>query len=418
MKISALSREEIPLPGMTNAAGFGALVPPPALARNVVICFDGTNFQYRASGNTNVARLREVLAGDAAAQLVYYDPGVGTLPEPGWLTSIGQTLSRWWSLAFGTGLIRNVEEAYCYLMNYWEPGDRVFLFGFSRGAYSARVLVGLLHSLGLLPQGSENLVPYLTRLYGGTRSSGSYWRLCNKFRRTFARPIGGTQTRRFPIHFLGVWDTVSSVGWVWDPKTYPYTAGNPSVATVRHAVSIGERRAFFRQNLFKPVIRGQNLKEHWFPGAHTDVGGGDLEAHGGIWQSALDWMITEARQAGLHIDEARLRELRTKAAAGGPAWAEPQHESLRGAWWLAELVPKFRRSEGRVSRCPRSNFGRHREIHDGALIDRSALLRIRDHGQNYCPPNLSQTFLDQVRSLAQVPDDMSALPYRRQKTTA
>ncbi len=385
-----------------------AVSQPPLGQRNLVICLDGTSKQFRVDGNSNVVRLRQVLACDPSRQLVYYDPGVGTLPEPGLFTRIGQTLNQWWSLAFGTGLMRNVEEAYTYLMNYWEPGDRVLLFGFSRGAYSARVLAGLLHALGLLPRGSENLVPYLTRLYGGTRTSRTYWRLCNKFRRTFARPIDGVVTRRFPVHFVGVWETVSSVGWIWDPKTYPYTAGNPSVGTVRHAVSIDERRTFFRQNLFKPGTGSQDLVEHWFAGDHTDVGGGYSASDGNLWQVTFDWMLAEARKAGLIIDDERLAELRAKLPPGGPPWAEPKHESLTWKWWLAEILPKFRRSEGKVSRWPNWSFGSRREVPEGALIERSAMLRIRDPAARYRPANLRPAFLDQVLGLAEVPE---WLPY-------
>jgi uncharacterized protein (DUF2235 family) len=132
-------------------------------------------------------------------------------------------------------------------MDTWEPGDRVFLFGFSRGAYAARVLAGLLHALGLLPRGCDNLVPYALRLFGSLRGTApgggeSYWEVGAGFRRTFARPVAaGDDERTFPVHFLGVWDTVSTVGWVWNPQSYPYTACNPGVAVVRHARSSATR---------------------------------------------------------------------------------------------------------------------------------------------------------------------------------
>jgi uncharacterized protein (DUF2235 family) len=183
--------------------------------------------------------------------------------------------SEWFGLAFGTGLTWKVQEAYIYLMDFWEPGDQVFLFGFSRGAYTVRVLAGLLHTLGLLPRGNQNLVPYVVRLFNAIRKAGTheesdraraYWELCNAFRWTFVRPVpGSSDDRRFHVHFLGVWDTVSSVGWVWDPLKFPYTAHNPSIAIIRHAVSVDERRWFFRQNLMEQ--RGkQDFKELWFPG--------------------------------------------------------------------------------------------------------------------------------------------------------
>src|SRR5215475_1093782 len=120
------------------------------MLRNFVICCDGTNNQFGPE-NTNIVRLIQVLEREPAQQRLYYDPGVGTLPEPGVTTRLGKRLSAWFGLAFGTGLTWKVQEAYTYLMDFWEPGDHVFLFGFSRGAYTVSVLAGLLHALGLMP---------------------------------------------------------------------------------------------------------------------------------------------------------------------------------------------------------------------------------------------------------------------------
>jgi len=107
------------------------------MPKNLVICCDGTNNQF-GSNNTNVVRLVQAVERDAVSQHVYYDPGVGTLPEPGWITWVGKAISDIGGLAFGMGLTWKVQEAYCYLMDNWEPGDAVYLFGFSRGAYTAR----------------------------------------------------------------------------------------------------------------------------------------------------------------------------------------------------------------------------------------------------------------------------------------
>src|SRR5690349_686823 len=113
------------------------------MPRNLIICFDGTNNQFGAN-NTNVVRLVQVLDRDPSRQRLYYDPGVGTLAEPGWITWLGETVSKIRGLAFGAGLSWKVQEAYSFLMDIWQPEDRVFIFGFSRGAYTARVLAGLL----------------------------------------------------------------------------------------------------------------------------------------------------------------------------------------------------------------------------------------------------------------------------------
>jgi len=378
------------------------------MARNLVICCDGTDNEFRLD-KTNVARLAMALESDSS-QLVYYDPGIGTLPEPTVWSKAKQTFRRLASLAFGYGLDRNIEEAYSFLMNYWETGDQVFLFGFSRGAYTVRVLAGLLHALGLLPRGNDNLVPYLMRLYGGIRDAkfggdaegnNKYWRLCNEFRGTFARPFEDQNSRRFPVHFVGVWDTVSSVGWAWEPRIYPFTFANPSIRAIRHAVSLDERRWFFRQNLFKPDVPQQELQELWFPGVHADVGGGYPEGEGGLWRVAFEWMVNEARKVGLRINEPRLQAVLNKAPAYEP-WAERKHESLTGLWWAAEFFPKLSARSG--WRLPRFGFGRHRFVKSKAVLHQSVLLRIRDTRVDYSPPNLSGSFIDRVRDLTDVPE--------------
>src|SRR4051794_41168991 len=111
------------------------------MPRNLVICCDGTNNQFGPE-NSNVVRLIQVLDRAPAAQRLYYDPGVGTLPEPGALSWLRKKLSAWYGLAFGAGLAWKVEQSYSFLMDVWEPDDRVFLLGFSRGAYTVRVLAG------------------------------------------------------------------------------------------------------------------------------------------------------------------------------------------------------------------------------------------------------------------------------------
>lgn len=371
------------------------------MARNLVICCDGTNNEF-GNENTNVVRIAQAIRIDPASQCLFYDPGVGTLSEPGYVTAFGKWLSKVRGLGFGAGLTRNIEEAYAFLMDNWEPGDRVYLFGFSRGAYTVRVLAGLLHQLGLLSKGQMGLLPYIMRLFKGIRSEKSrYWKVCDEFRLTFAQPVPNNSDRRFHIHFLGVWDTVSSVGWIWNPQSFPYTAKNPSISIVRHAVSIDERRAFFRQNLAHSAD-GQDFQELWFPGVHSDVGGGYPEADGGLWRAPFEWLLGEAQTAQLHVDQQRLQAVLNKTKASAKPWTDEQHESLTWKWWPAETFPKLRYSPKLGFQVPMLNLFRNRSIHDGALLHKSALLRIRD--AKYAPSNLSQSFIDTVKALPNVPD--------------
>ncbi len=368
------------------------------MAKNIVIACDGTNNEF-GKQTTNVVRLIESLDRDPSAQLLYYDPGVGTLPEPDWQSKAGQTLSLLAGLAFGTGLDWKMTEAYRFLMERWRPGDRVYLFGFSRGAYTVRVLAAFLHLFGLLPTGNDNLLPYTMRLFRAARKalkdpakSKSFWGLCDGYRETFAREIPGQTGNRFPIHFVGVWDTVSSVGWVWDPETFPFTARNPGILKIRHAVSIDERRCFFRQNCIGHV-EGQDSTELWFPGVHCDVGGGYPDAEGGLWQEPFRWMLEEASAAGLRLDSRRAECVWANAPPTRTAWAEPQHESLKGAWWLAEYFPKLSYRPSCNCRLPDLGRGRRRKIPDTAVPHASTLRRLRSPAVAYHPPNIPAAWL-------------------------
>ena len=140
------------------------------MAKNVVVCLDGTGNQVKARGSTNVVRLYELLdLRDPGRQVAYYDPGVGTFSAAGAWTPAARTLSRGLGLALGTGMRQNLAEAYRYLMETWEPGDPLYVFGFSRGAYTARALAGMLYRVGLLRPGAENLVPYAVGVYARNR---------------------------------------------------------------------------------------------------------------------------------------------------------------------------------------------------------------------------------------------------------
>ena len=150
--------------------------------------------------------------------------------------------------------------------------------------------------------------------------------------------------RKVDVAFLGVWDTVSSVGWLWDPKQFQFTRNNPIVKIFRHAVSLDERRAKFRQNLWtaEPPV-GQDVLEVWFPGVHCDVGGGYKEAEAGLSKIALQWMVGEVQKAGLRLQPKAVEawlptQTRPQSAAADPL--APIHESLSGWWWIVEIIPK------------------------------------------------------------------------------
>jgi uncharacterized protein (DUF2235 family) len=160
---------------------------------------------------------------------------------------------------------------------------------------------------------------------------------------------------------------------------------------VRHAVAIDERRAYFRQNLWKDgSTPGQDVQQLWFAGSHCDVGGGYSEPDAGLSKVALAWMIDEARQAGLTFNPAALEyELPTKIwpDSAPPDPLAKQHESLKGWWWIAEIIPKrYKDPANNWKPTWKIPLGERRFIRTDATIHRSVALR--QQACSYDPPNL------------------------------
>lgn len=271
------------------------------MAKRLVVCCDGTwNFADQPS-KTNVAKVAlSVLPGSAAGkeQRVYYHSGVGTLRR-----------ERLRGGAFGAGLSRNVVDAYRFLVDTYEAGDELFLFGFSRGAFTARSLVGLVRNSGILRRDHTDRIPEAWALYRD-RMEQPNGAAATLFRRSYARET--------EIRFVGVWDTVGALGIpVPDAKwlrpaanrfnrrwAFHDTELSDWVGAAFHALAVDEQRSAFRPALWhrRPgsAARGQELKQVWFAGAHSDVGGGYEET--GLSDIALLWMVDQARRHGLEFD--------------------------------------------------------------------------------------------------------------------
>ena len=339
------------------------------MSKKIVVCCDGTNNKFGVT-NTNAVKLYSTLIYKPGEQVVYYHPGVGTLGAPNALTKF----SKWWTqlfgLAFGYGLTDAISDAYRYVMDQFEDGDQVFIFGFSRGAYTARALAGMLHMFGLIRKGNESLVPYATQMIKHLNQES--FQVAPQFKATFSREC--------KPHFVGVWDTVSSVGWLYDPVKLPYSANNPDIAIGRHAISVDERRCMFRQNLWGEPKPEQNYKQVWFPGVHCDVGGGYGENESGLSKIALEWMLNEAENAGLIVDSQKASRV---LGFTDPAFARPDpggelHRSLKGFWRILEFWPKPH-MDMRVSppkKKWRLGLGRCRTIPLGSTIHQTLLLRM------------------------------------------
>jgi uncharacterized protein (DUF2235 family) len=308
------------------------------MPRNLVIFCDGTGNQF-GNRNSNVLKLFTATVRDPREQLCYYDPGVGTFGLQEALFEWEKVPAKILGLAFGWGITRNIEEAYAFLMKNYQPNDRIFIFGFSRGAFTARAIAGMVHALGIMYPQHDNLIKYATRLYQkvpeNAENRHEFFVIQQQFRDQFSRDC--------KIHFLGLWDTVKSVGWFGSPVSFPYTYNNPSVINVRHALSIDECRCFFRQNLWSP-IKDQDVRQVWFAGVHSDVGGGYPESQSDLAKISLEWIACEAEKAGLALVESELLRVLGRDTSKGEfalrVIKANAHKSLRKLWWLAELLPR------------------------------------------------------------------------------
>ncbi len=315
---------------------------------NIVICCDGTGNEY-GKNNTNVVNMFS-LAKRTDSQTTFYDPGVGTggweyEEESGFLKAKAD-------LATGHGLQKNVLDAYRYLMSHYKEGDKLFLFGFSRGAFTARSLGGMLHKCGLLEPGSDNLVEYASKIYN-TKGNQS---IASGFRDTFSRSC--------PVHFIGVWDTVESL-IMNAGKKFHDTCLNSEVSFGCQAISIDERRKDFPICMWdESESIGPFIEQVWFAGVHSDVGGWYDEC--GLSNITMQWMLKKAKSAGLDVDDALV------ATMPGDH-NDKIHESYSGFW-------KFRGS-------------RRRNIPEGALIHKSVFDRMGNAANKYKPKNLPEDYV-------------------------
>ena len=327
------------------------------MSKNIVVCCDGTGNQVDEGNLSNVLKLFQIMR-KSADQRVYYNPGIGTIGTDDRWTKFKQDVKGVFGLATGYGLDDDIIAAYSYIAEHYQDGDAIFLFGFSRGAYTIRALAGFMHMVGLLPPDQANIVDYALTAYKRSSEQNNLHIAWDFGRITGARPV--------TIKFVGVWDTVASIIVPrWDRlipslQTLPYTFRNPSVQIFRHAMAIDERRRMFRLNRWKqpqdyvadpfdsqaPEVQ-QDIKQVWFAGVHADVGGGYPETESGLSKFPLAWMIEEAAQHGLQINPG-LRDylvfgkpyFKSKHQYVAPNAEAELHRSLTRAWQLIEWIPK------------------------------------------------------------------------------
>ncbi|KAJ3812985.1 hypothetical protein F5876DRAFT_63523 [Lentinula aff. lateritia] len=319
------------------------IVPPSHPFRTLVLCFDGTGDQFDADNSNIIQFFTALKKDDRSKQMVYYQAGIGTYTTPEVATPLMAKFSKAMDEAIAWNLHAHVMGGYEFLMQNYTAGDRICIFGFSRGAYTARSLAGMIHKVGILPAYNTQQVPFAYKMY--TREDELGWKQSNAFKQAFSINAD--------IEFVGVWDTVNSVGII--PKRLPFTSSNTIVRTFRHAVSLDERRAKFKANLWnrpnaheetlgiasakvhhpkkkvshkvshkhslremeveydKDHSKATDVDEVWFAGCHCDIGGGSVsnDTTINLARIPLRWMIRECfkTKTGIMFDRDGLRGL-------------------------------------------------------------------------------------------------------------
>ena len=357
--------------------------------RRLVVCADGTwKSRDDETDATNVQKICDLVlpvAGDGTTQLSEYFPGVGT-------TQAERLLGG----AVGFGLSRNVKIAYRWLAeNYGnstdpDPGDELYLFGFSRGAYTVRSLAGMIRNVGLLR--AEHL-HRLDDAYSHYRNRDRAWAVdgaCSvSFRERWSHDVP-------EIRCIGVWDTVGAlglptrgpVGWFTRRRWgFHDVELSGRVRSAFHALAVDECRRAFAPTIWQADdahAAQQHVEQVWFAGSHSDVGGGAADSR--LSDATLLWMAGKARDCGLDLDEGRLKALAPDTAHG------PLHESFTWPYWI----------QGRHERalCQETPFPPGRFLRTHQRLDESVLDR---HSRCTAPPTGPYAPANLLRYMAQIP---------------
>jgi uncharacterized protein (DUF2235 family) len=328
--------------------------------KRIAIFCDGTWNRLDAKFDTNVETLmRAVLPKDShgVVQQPRYLPGVGSGQGE---TPLDKTIDKYGGGAFGWGLTAKIEAAYRDLVRRYEVGDEIHVFGFSRGAYTARSLVGLIRNCGVPRETSSHRIPEAMALYKSRQSGDAPWTdTAHAFRAGFSPDVATSEAELawrkakgmaavplLRIRYVGVWDTVGALGvpGVWRAASrvlnrkfeFHDTDLSSSVQAARHAVAIDERRRTYAPTLWTNLPEliaeqpGSDLAylQHWFPGVHGAVGGGgDIK---GLSNATALWVAEGAMAQGLAFDEAALDGLRNGIDPLAPL---DNHSASKGLVW-------------------------------------------------------------------------------------
>jgi uncharacterized protein (DUF2235 family) len=346
--------------------------------KRIVLCCDGTWNKADQESNgvpcpTNVVKLGYRIAkrdAKGTAQILYYDQGVGT----------GNPVDRFSGGAFGDGLEDNIHDAYRFLVANYEEGDELYLFGFSRGAFTARSIVGMVRKCGILGRAYVRHYKEATELYHNNDHPQDPGPI--KFREQYC--LYGNKD--IDVRFMGVWDTVGALGiplrglrWL-TRREYQFhdTELSGTVKEAYHALAIDEHRGSFDPAIwdYKPKD-WQHIEQVWFCGAHSDVGGGYAEAQ--LSDIPLQWMMGKAEAAGLFLDQDAI-----KANPISPSAVGKIHDSKTGFY---NVAPDFNRHIGKTKRTDTSP-----EVDDPTQSLHPSVLERWDADESYRPKPLVEYF--------------------------
>lgn len=332
--------------------------------KNIALFIDGTWEANDGRVETNVGKLFEAcrFKMKVGVQSTYYLSGVGAdnrrsrRGAPSGTPRPDKAIQKWavppvattvWPLnrllggATGLGMGARIREAYAFLVSEYNRAnwDKIFIFGFSRGAFAARSLAGFISKVGVLMKEYIEYVPEAFEIYESGIDEGAE-DLKTYLVKLTGRSANLDDRNDLPVHFLGVWDTVGALGLPWHVSekiakrtNYHDVKVPPNVFHARHAMALHELRKHFPVLLWENKENHQNLKQVWFPGAHGDVGGGYPDDESGLSTGALCWMAHEAAEEGLLIDF-------THPAFEPRPSASPLHHKVR--WLYALFKPKVR----------------------------------------------------------------------------
>lgn len=385
--------------------------------RRLVFCCDGTWNHVESAYPTNVLKLARAIPGvaeDGTSQVVFYLEGVGTGRGTG---KVAQKIDRLGGGMFGWGLLQNVVEAYKNLVFNYQPGDEIYIFGFSRGAHTARSLAGMIRSVGILDRDRTHMLPEAIKRYQNRGATGHpdapencafRWEnsravttgVAEREWRMLHHPeTDANQAVALKIAYLGVWDTVGAMGvpsFLWISKLFNRKYGfhdfalSSSVASARHAIAIDERRATFPDapwdnldelNARQPDGGVRPYQQLWFPGDHGSVGGGgDIT---GLSDDALLWVVEGARVKGLWLPPS-FAEVVARTVDHKAPLANVSTQKWSFTSWAMSMVQKDRAGPQLLS-------------------DVSPSARERWAGSNYRPGTLRRVSIDLERDPVREP---------------